>query len=106
MPGSLKGIRRSRSAASTSGSLSTPSTESPASAKLFLNWVYSKAGQQAMCDAGFTAFRNGFTPKNCANTLDAVYKAVGRANVIFSPFSQKFVNDYPRFKSRWHGIFG
>ncbi|NUT56125.1 MAG: extracellular solute-binding protein [Thermoleophilia bacterium] len=84
----------------------TAKAKSPASAKLFLNWVYSKAGQQAMCDAGFTAFRNGFTPKNCANSLDAVYKAVGRANVIFSPFSQKFVNDYPRFKSRWHGIFG
>ena len=84
----------------------TVKAKSPASAKLFLNWIYSKAGQQAMCDAGFTAFRNGFTPKNCTNTLADVYAKVGQKNVILVPFSQKFVNDYPRFKARWHGIFG
>jgi iron(III) transport system substrate-binding protein len=84
----------------------TAKAKSPASAKLFLNWVYSKAGQQAMCDAGFTAFRNAFTPKNCSNTLADVYKKVGQQNVILVPFSQKFVNDYPKFKARWHQIFG
>lgn len=84
----------------------TAKAASPASAKLFLHWVFSKAGQQAMCDAGFTAFRQDFTPKSCTNTLADVYKKVGKANVVFSPFSQKFVNDYPRFKTRWHGIFG
>ena len=73
---------------------------------MFLNWIYSKAGQQAMCDAGFTAFRNGFTPKNCTNTLADVYAKVGAKNTILVPFSQKFVNDYPKFKARWHGIFG
>lgn len=84
----------------------TVKAKSPASAKLFLNWVYSKAGQQAMCDAGFTAFRNGFTPKDCTNTLADVYAKVGQKNTILVPFSQKFVNDYPKFKARWHGIFG
>ena len=84
----------------------TAKAKSPASAKLFLNWIYSKAGQQAMCDAGFTAFRNGFTPKNCTNTLADVYAKVGAKNTILVPFSQKFVNDYPKFKARWHGIFG
>ena len=79
---------------------------SPASAKLFLNWVFSKAGQQAMCDGGFTAYRTDYTPKNCTNTLTDVYKKVGRQNVVLPTFSQKFVNDYPRFKTRWHGIFG
>jgi len=84
----------------------TVKAKSPASAKLFLNWVYSKNGQQAMCDAGFTAFRTGFTPRNCSNTLADVYAKVGRKNVILVPFSQKFTNDYPKFKARWHGIFG
>jgi iron(III) transport system substrate-binding protein len=84
----------------------TIKAKSPASAKLFLNWIYSKAGQQAMCDAGFTAFRTGFTPKNCTNTLADVYAKVGQKNTILVPFSQKFVNDYPKFKTRWHGIFG
>ena len=84
----------------------TKKAASPASAKLFLNWLYSKAGQQAMCDAGFTAFRNGFKPKDCTNTLADVYAKVGQKNVQFVPYSQKFVNDYPAYKKRWHGIFG
>ena len=84
----------------------TKKAASPATAKLFLNWLYTKAGQQAMCDAGFTAFRNNFTPKSCSNTLADVYAKVGQKNVILVPFSQKFVNDYPKFKARWHGIFG
>lgn len=84
----------------------TVKAASPASAKLFLNWVFTKAGQQAMCDAGFTAFRNSFTPKSCTNTLADVYKKVGQKNTILVPFSQKFVNDQPAFAKRWHGIFG
>lgn len=84
----------------------TVKAASPASAKLFLNWLFTKAGQQAMCDAGFTAFRNNFTPKSCSNTLADVYAKVGQKNTILVPFSQKFVNDYPKFKARWHGIFG
>ncbi len=84
----------------------TAKAASPASAKLFLNYVYSTQGQQTMCDAGFTAFRLKFKPSNCSNTLDDVYAKVGKKNVIFVPYSQKFVNDYPKFKARWHQIFG
>lgn len=85
----------------------TAEATSPASAKLFLNWVFGKAGQQAMCDAGFTAYRTDFAPANCRNTLRQVYKNVGgKENTILAPFSQRFVNDYPKFKTRWHEIFG
>jgi iron(III) transport system substrate-binding protein len=80
---------------------------SPASAKLFLDFVYSQAGQLAMCDAGFTAFRNGYTPPNgCTNTLADVYAKVGQKNVYLPGFTQKFVNDRPAFTKRWHSIFG
>jgi iron(III) transport system substrate-binding protein len=85
----------------------TAKAASPASAKLFLNFVYSPAGQQAMCDAGFTAFRNGFTPSGgCTNTLADVYAKVGAKNVYFPGFTQKFVNARPAFTKQWHGIFG
>src|SRR6266498_5511731 len=61
----------------------TKKASSPASAKLFLDYIYSKAGQQAMCEAGFTAFMKGFKPSGgCANTVDAVYKAVGKKHVF------------------------
>jgi iron(III) transport system substrate-binding protein len=80
---------------------------SPSSAKLFLDFVYSKAGQLAMCDAGFTAFRIGYVPPDgCTNTLADVYKKVGQKNVYVPGFNQKFVNDRPAFAKRWHGIFG
>jgi iron(III) transport system substrate-binding protein len=85
----------------------TAKAASPASAKLFLNFVYSPAGQQAMCDAGFTAFRNGFKPSGgCTNTLADVYAKVGTKNVFFPGFTQKFVNARPAFTKQWHGIFG
>jgi iron(III) transport system substrate-binding protein len=85
----------------------TKKAASPASAKLFLDFVYSTTGQQAMCDAGFTAFRNKFQPSGgCVNTLADVYQKVGKKNVVLVPFSQKFVNDRPKFASRWHSIFG
>jgi iron(III) transport system substrate-binding protein len=85
----------------------TAKAASPASAKLFLNFVYSPAGQQAMCDAGFTAYRNGFTPSGgCTNTLADVYAKVGAKNVYFPGFTQKFVNARPAFTKQWHGIFG
>jgi iron(III) transport system substrate-binding protein len=85
----------------------TAKAASPASAKLFLDWIYSNAGQQAMCEAGFTAYKNGFTPANgCTNTLADVYKNVPQKKVYMPGFTQKFVNDRPKFVSRWHSIFG
>jgi iron(III) transport system substrate-binding protein len=91
----------------TRGIALTKKAKSPASGKLFLDFVYSKAGQLAMCDAGFTAFRNGYAPSNgCTNTLADVYKKVGQKNVYVAGFTQKFVNDRPAFTKRWHSIFG
>jgi iron(III) transport system substrate-binding protein len=85
----------------------TAKAGSPASAKLFLDWIYSNAGQQGMCDAGFTAFKNGFKPANgCTNTLADVYAKVGAKKVYMPGFTQKFVNARPKFTSQWHGIFG
>ncbi len=91
----------------TRGVAITAKAKSPASAKLFLDFVYSKAGQLAMCDAGFTAFRTGYVPPNgCKNTLADVYAKVGAKKVFVAGFTQKFVNDRPGFAKRWHSIFG
>jgi iron(III) transport system substrate-binding protein len=85
----------------------TKKASSPASAKLFLNFIYSKQGQQAMCEAGFTAFMKGFKPSGgCTNTLNAVYKAVGKKHVFLVRPVRKFVNARPKFASKWHSIFG
>jgi iron(III) transport system substrate-binding protein len=84
----------------------TAKAASPASAKLFLDFIYSNAGQQAMCESGFTAFKNGFTPSGCTNTLADVYAKVGAKNTYIPGFTQKFVNARPKFSAQWHSIFG
>jgi iron(III) transport system substrate-binding protein len=89
------------------GIAATAKAASPASAKLFLDWIYSSNGQQAMCDSGFTAFKPKFRPSNgCTNTLADVYAKVGAKKVYMPGFTQKFVNARPKFASTWHGIFG
>ncbi len=40
----------------------TAGAASPDSAKLFLDFVFSNQGQQVLCDAGFEASSNTFTP--------------------------------------------
>lgn len=85
----------------------TAKAASPASSKLFLDWVYSNAGQQAMCESGFTAYKPGFKPANgCTNTLADVYAKVGAKRVYMPGFTQSFVNARPKFTATWHGIFG
>jgi iron(III) transport system substrate-binding protein len=85
----------------------TRKASSPASAKLFVDYVFSRAGQQAMCDAGFTSYMTGFKPSGgCTNTLADVYAKVGAKHVFNPGFSQKFVNSRPAFARRWHSIFG
>jgi iron(III) transport system substrate-binding protein len=83
----------------------TAGSHSPNSAKLFLDFIFSKAGQQALCDGGFTSYMNGFTPQSCDNSLQALYAAVGKSHVYAVPFSQTFVNAKPGFTTAWHGIY-
>jgi iron(III) transport system substrate-binding protein len=81
----------------------TKGAANPAAAKTFVNWLYSVAGQQALCGAGFTAFRTGIT---CPYSLASVEKAVGAANVFLIPYHSTIPQDRTAFVSRWHQIFG
>jgi iron(III) transport system substrate-binding protein len=85
----------------------TAGAASPDSAKLFLNFVFSNSGQQALCDAGFEASSNTFTPSNgCPNTLKALYAAVGGPqHAYLTPFSQQVANDQVSFTARFRQAF-
>jgi iron(III) transport system substrate-binding protein len=85
----------------------TAGAASPDSAKLFLDFVYSDAGQQALCDAGFEADSNTFTPSNaCPNTLKALYAAVGGAqNTYMTPFSLQVAHAQAAFTARFRQAF-
>jgi iron(III) transport system substrate-binding protein len=86
----------------------TAGAASPDSAKLFLDFVYSNPGQQALCDAGFEASSNSFTPSNgCPNTLKALYAAVGGPqHTYLTPFSQQVASDQVSFTARFRQAFG
>jgi iron(III) transport system substrate-binding protein len=85
----------------------TAGAASPDSAKLFMNFVFSDQGQQALCDAGFEASSNTFTPSNgCPNTLKALYAAVGGAqNTYMTPFSQQVATGQTSFTARFRQAF-
>jgi iron(III) transport system substrate-binding protein len=85
----------------------TAGAASPDSAKLFLDFVFSDQGQQALCDAGFEASSNTFRPANgCPNTLKALYQAVGGPqHTYLTPFSQQVANDQAPFTARFRQAF-
>jgi iron(III) transport system substrate-binding protein len=85
----------------------TAGAASPDSAKLFMNFVFSNQGQQALCDAGFEASSNTFTPSNgCPNTLKALYAAVGGAqHTYMTPFSLQVANGQAAFTARFRQAF-
>ena len=86
----------------------TAGAKSPNAAKLFVNFVYSRAGQQALCDAGFEASSRSFTPANgCTNTLKTLYAAVGgEQNTYLTPFSDEVATQQKAFTARFRKAFG
>ncbi len=82
-------------------------TPNPNSAKLFMNYLFSDAGQAAACDAGFEAYSNTFTATDgCTNTLKDLYTAIGgQTNAILVPISQKVADDQTAFVTRWKQAF-
>jgi iron(III) transport system substrate-binding protein len=85
----------------------TAGAASPDSAKLFMNFVFSNQGQQALCDAGFEASSNTFTPGNgCPNTLKALYAAVGGAqHTYMTPFTSQVATGQTSFTARFRQAF-
>jgi iron(III) transport system substrate-binding protein len=84
----------------------TAGAASPDSAKLFMDFVFSNPGQQALCDAGFEASSNTFTPGDgCQNTLKALYAAVGAQHVYMTPFTAQVAGDQTAFTAKFRQAF-
>ncbi len=84
----------------------TAGAASPDSARLFLDFVFSDPGQQALCDAGFEASSSTFTPADgCPNTLKALYAAVGAQHVYLTPFSAQVASDQKTFTAKFRQAF-
>jgi iron(III) transport system substrate-binding protein len=77
----------------------TKGARNPGAAKAFVNFVFSAAGQRALCAAGFTAYRRGVS---CGNSLANVQRS---AKTYLVPISGEVANAHRGFVARWHGVF-
>jgi iron(III) transport system substrate-binding protein len=85
----------------------TQGASSPASAELFLDFLFSQAGQDAMCKAGFTAYMNNYQPVDgCIGNLADVYAHVSEKNTFVVPYSQAVLDAQPEITARWNKAFG
>jgi iron(III) transport system substrate-binding protein len=79
---------------------------SPASAQLFLDFLYSQAGQQALCLGGFESTMNGFTsPTGCTATLQHLQTQVPASAIYLVPISQDVLNQQDSIIQRWNQAF-
>jgi iron(III) transport system substrate-binding protein len=85
----------------------TTSAANPASAQLFLDFVYSNPGQQIMCAAGMEASMNNFkSATGCtANLTDLATKVPANA-IYLVPVSQDVVDQQKAITARWNKALG
>jgi iron(III) transport system substrate-binding protein len=78
----------------------------PASAQLFLDFLFSDAGQQALCGAGFEASENGFTASNgCTANLTQLHQSVPEAQTYLVPYSNSVLTQQKSITDHWNRIF-
>jgi iron(III) transport system substrate-binding protein len=84
----------------------TAKAASPASAQLFLDFLYTKTGQNDLCAAGFEATMNNFqSASGCTASLTALQKQVPANTTYLVPISQAVVNDQPAITQHWNQAF-
>src|SRR5215469_10268482 len=79
---------------------------SPASAQLFLDFLYSQPGQAAMCAGGFEATMNNFhAPSGCTASLTALAKLVPAGTTYLVPISQAVLDQQATITQHWNQAF-
>jgi iron(III) transport system substrate-binding protein len=84
----------------------TKDAASPASAQLFLDFLYTQTGQDALCAAGFEATMNGFRPADgCTASLTALQSQVPANTVYLVPINQAVLDRQTAITQRWNQAF-
>lgn len=85
----------------------TAKASSPASAQLFLDFLFSKPGQDALCAGGFEASMNNYTPANgCTASLTNLTSQVPANTVYTVPINQDVLDQQAGITKRWNQAFG
>jgi len=84
----------------------TKNAASPASAQLFLDFLYTQAGQDALCAGGFEATMNNFHSANgCTASLTALQSHVPAHTIYLVPISQAVLDQQSAITKRWNQAF-
>ena len=84
----------------------TKNAASPASAQLFLDFLYTQAGQDALCAAGFEATMTNFHPANgCTASLTALQSQVPANTTYLVPINQGVLDQQSAIIQRWNQAF-
>jgi iron(III) transport system substrate-binding protein len=84
----------------------TKHAASPASAQLFLDFLYTQAGQDALCAGGFEATMTDYHSTNgCTASLTALQSQVPPNTTYLVPISQAVLNQQSAITQRWNQAF-
>jgi iron(III) transport system substrate-binding protein len=84
----------------------TKNAASPASAQLFLDFLYTQAGQAALCAAGFEATMINFHPANgCTASLTALQSHVPANTIYLVPIDQAVLDQQTAITQHWNQAF-
>lgn len=81
----------------------TAKADSPASAKLFINWLLSADGQAASCLGGLTPYRDDV---ECEYGYSAIADIIGEENMIVVNYDPAAAEERDAIQSRWNEAFG
>jgi ABC-type Fe3+ transport system substrate-binding protein len=79
---------------------------SPASAQLFLDFLYTQAGQDALCAGGFEATMTNYHSANgCTASLTALQAQVPPDTTYLVPINQAVLSQESAITKRWDQAF-
>ena len=77
--------------------------DSPASARLFVNWLLSADGQTALCAGGLTPYRDDV---DCPYGYQAIAELIGEDNMILVNYDAALEAERETIQTRWNDLFG
>ncbi len=84
----------------------TPKAPHPATAKLFLDFVLSEAGQNAVAEGGLSSYRENVELTEGRHTYQEVEKLAGKDSIIRVPYKVVPDAEVTAFVSKWNAKLG
>ncbi|MBI5161703.1 MAG: extracellular solute-binding protein [Micrococcales bacterium] len=81
-----------------------PEAKRTATAKLFVDFVLSKEGQNAVAEGGLTSYRDSVKSAPGLHTYQDLAKAVGKDQIIIGSYKLVTPEQVAAFTDRWNGL--